>query len=385
MSELRDSFPDALCLTQRSRLRRRLLAWFDRHQRHLPWRQRKSRYRVWISEIMLQQTQVATVLEYYPRFLRQFPNVRRLAEAEIDEVLRLWEGLGYYRRARQLHAAAQQIVQRHGGRFPSDYESVLALPGIGRYTAGAILSIAEDQRLPILEGNTQRLYARLLGLRTDPRGAAEQRQLWTLAETLLPVKRVGDFNQALMELGATVCKPRTPDCVNCPLQSLCPTRLQGLQGEIPFRGPGTQYESVREAVVLVERRKKFLVRRCGLGERWAGMWDFLRFSADPGTSKRTPSADGNSVDRIERLERLERRVFESTGLSVQLTSLDHVIRHAVTRYRIELHCYRARQVAGRLARRRGVEMEWAAAERIAELPLSATARRIARKFIETVG
>ena len=171
---------------QRTAFRRRLLKWFDANQRDLPWRKNRTPYRIWVSEIMLQQTQVATVIAYYRRFMKQFPTVKKLAAAEQSEVLKLWEGLGYYRRARQLHAAAQQVVDQHGGKFPTDFDSVLALPGIGRYTAGAILSISLDQRLPILEGNTIRLFARLLAMPDDPRTTANQKVLWKFAESILP-------------------------------------------------------------------------------------------------------------------------------------------------------------------------------------------------------
>ena len=193
------------------------MKWFDQHQRNLPWRKNKSLYRIWISEIMLQQTQVATVIDYFNRFVKRFPNIKRLAAASEADVLRLWEGLGYYRRARQLHAAAKTIVECHGGQFPTDITDVLALPGIGRYTAAAILSIAQDQRLPILEGNTIRLFARLLAMNSDPRTTENQKRLWEFSESLLPRKQVGDFNQSLMELGSEICTPRNPNCKICPL------------------------------------------------------------------------------------------------------------------------------------------------------------------------
>ena len=169
-------------------LRKRLLAWFDEHQRELPWRKNKTPYRIWVSEIMLQQTQVATVIDYYLRFMKQFPTVKKLAAAEEADVLKLWEGLGYYRRARQLHAAAKLVVENHKGKFPETFDEVLALPGIGRYTAGAILSISKDQQLPILEGNTIRLFARLMEMKSDPKTTANQKALWEFSESLLPAK-----------------------------------------------------------------------------------------------------------------------------------------------------------------------------------------------------
>src|SRR5687768_8168178 len=189
----------------RTLLTRKLLAWFDRSARDLPWRRTSDLYAIWISEVMLQQTQVATVIAYFERFLHRFPDVGSLAAADEQQVLRLWEGLGYYRRARQLHAAARKIVAEHGGQFPRSYEAVRGLPGIGRYTAGAILSIGLDQRLPILEANTIRVLSRLIALRDDPRTTRSQAPLWQVAEEILPAADCGAFNQALMELGSEIC------------------------------------------------------------------------------------------------------------------------------------------------------------------------------------
>ncbi len=205
----------------RSRLRKRLLSWFAKHARTLPWRSDPHPYRVWVSEIMLQQTQVATVLPYFERFLTSFPTVNDLAQASEDELLKHWEGLGYYRRARSLHVAAKRIVADHGGQFPSHFADAIALPGIGRYTAGAILSISADQKLPVLEGNTQRVFSRWVALRQPPTEPLATKLLWRIAERMLPPKGSGQFNQAAMELGALVCLPRAPKCEQCPVRRLC--------------------------------------------------------------------------------------------------------------------------------------------------------------------
>ena len=209
-------------------LRRRLVAWYATNARELPWRRSSDPYRIWVSEIMLQQTQVATVKPYFDRFLDAFPTVEALAAADEHQVLRLWEGLGYYRRARQLHRAAQQIVAEHGGQFPRDRETVRQLPGIGRYTAGAILSMAFDAREPILEANTVRLWSRLLAYRGDATSAAGSRLLWGAAEAILPRTGSGTLNQSLMELGSTVCLPKAPRCDACPVAMLCQARAAGL-------------------------------------------------------------------------------------------------------------------------------------------------------------
>ena len=208
--------------------------------------------------------------------------MRSLANADEDEVLRLWEGLGYYRRARQMHAAARIIANELNGVMPTDSAALQALPGIGRYTAGAILSIAQDAPEPILEANTIRLFARLLCLQEPTTTTASQQALWSAAESLLPRKDVGEFNQALMELGSLVCTPRDPACGECPVAKFCPTFASGLQDDVPVKKEKTVYEDVNEAAVVVRKGTRVLLRRCGAGERWAGLWDFPRF---PTTSK----------------------------------------------------------------------------------------------------
>jgi A/G-specific adenine glycosylase len=195
----------------RQRFRRRLLAWFDRHKRDLPWRQDRDPYRVWLSEIMLQQTRVAAVTDHYQKFLRRFPTIEKLASGRESTILAAWSGLGYYRRARMLHAAAKKIVQEHGGKFPTSVEDLRALPGIGRYTAAAIASIAFEQPVAVVDGNVERVVQRVQGKNLAGEG------LWRTAEELLDRRRPGDFNQAVMELGATVCLPREPPCLLCPV------------------------------------------------------------------------------------------------------------------------------------------------------------------------
>ncbi|MEX2115046.1 MAG: A/G-specific adenine glycosylase, partial [Pirellulales bacterium] len=252
-----------------SGLRRRLLAWYRRHRRDLPWRRTSDPYAIWVSEIMLQQTQVATVVPYFHRFLAAFPSIGALAESEESEVLRLWEGLGYYRRARQMHRAARLLVAEHQAAFPRDLAIVRGLPGIGRYTAGAIVSIAFDLPAPILEANTVRLLSRLIGYRGDTSSVAGQKVLWKTAESLLPKRGSGELNQALMELGSLICAPRAPDCHRCPLNSLCTAQRRGEQERIPRLRAKPRIESVREAAIVLWRGDRVLLRRRATGERWA--------------------------------------------------------------------------------------------------------------------
>ncbi len=349
--------------------RRRLLAWYAKHARDLPWRKWSNPYRVWVSEVMLQQTQVETVKAYFQRFMKAFPTVKKLATADEQEVLRLWEGLGYYRRARGLHAAAQQIVAEHGGRFPRDVATLQTLPGIGRYTAGAIVSIAFDERAPILEANTIRLFARLIGYREAPTKSAGQKILWQTAEDVLPRKEIANFNQALMELGSLVCKPANPLCDECPVASFCVANETGAQASIPLSTKKVKFTDVNEAAVVVRKNEKVLLRQCAEDERWAGLWDFPRFALD---------SEGPLFVRDE----LIAKVQSQTGVTVKPGSLLKTIKHGVTRYRITLDCYEANYTSGKLRRTVGKTLRWCAIKELRDLPLSSTGRKLA-KFIDS--
>jgi A/G-specific adenine glycosylase len=338
----------------------RLLAWFEGHARDLPWRQTSDLYAIWISEIMLQQTQVATVIPYYERFLAAFPDVKALAAAPEQQVLRLWEGLGYYRRARQLHAAAQTIVADHRGRFPQSVDEVRSLPGIGRYTAGAILSIGLDQRLPILEANTIRVLSRLSAFRGETTSTAGQKFLWSAAERLLPGRRCGTFNQALMELGSEICTPKFPACDRCPLARLCPTRELGLQETIPAAKKAKRYEEVTEAAVVIRRGGRVLLRQCQRGERWAGLWDFPRFSV--------PGALNGQLARHVR-----EQTCALTGITISRATELATLKHGVTRYRITLEVFTAAAASSRIK-----QGAWVALADLGNYPLSTTGRKIAR-------
>ena len=235
-------------------VRQQLIAWYEEAQRDFPWRHENDPYRILVSEMMLVQTTVAAVIPYFERFLRRFPDVQTLASAQEADVLRAWEGLGYYRRARQLQAAARTIVDRHGGEMPRELAAVRALPGVGRYVAGAILSFAFDLPAPIVEANSQRVLARLLAWRGDLKTSASQTRLWAAAERLVPPRGAGKFNQALMDLGALICTPRSPACLLCPLASLCAARRRGIQDSVPVVTPRPRPLAVTEACALVVPR-----------------------------------------------------------------------------------------------------------------------------------
>jgi A/G-specific adenine glycosylase len=350
-----------------------LRRWFDRARRDLPWRRTRDPYAVWLSEIMLQQTQVATVVDYFHRFTAAFPTVADLASAPESEVLRLWEGLGYYRRARQLHRAAAAIVECHGGVFPDEPADVRNLPGIGRYTAGAILSIAFDRPEPILEANTIRVLSRLSAYRGDPHGKAGQDHLWAWAAALVPSDEPGLFNQALMELGALVCTPRSPACGKCPVAALCPTRRLGLQGEIPRPKAKPNFEDVREGALFIVHRdgRRLLVVQRDDGGRWAGLWDFPRYTLGGESSGSVPQA-------------LAQHVKKSLGLDVAVGEAVHRLKYGVTRFRITLDTYDARCLGGRLKPSGFAGARWIRPDELTELPLNVSARKLA-KFVASRG
>jgi A/G-specific adenine glycosylase len=313
---------------------------------------------------MLQQTTVAAVVPYFERFLARFPTVKDLAAADEEDVLRLWEGLGYYSRARNLLKAARVVVEQHGGRFPEDVAVLQSLPGIGRYTAGAIVSFAFDRRAPIVEANTLRLYCRLLGYDGDPRSAEGQQTLWSFAEAVLPKKQPGRINQALMELGATVCSPKEPDCERCPVCVYCAAFRDQTQREIPRAAKRPEITDVTEATIAVKKGRTYLLRRRPHGERWAGLWDFARFP----------------LDATALHEQIVVAVRQQTGLTIELGTQIAEFKHGVTRYRITLKCFTADFVSGKL--HSGVEWQWVAPVEFADYPLSVTGRKFAKLLAE---
>ncbi|MBN2474794.1 MAG: A/G-specific adenine glycosylase [Pirellulales bacterium] len=355
----------------RQRFRRRLRHWYTVHARDLPWRRAGHPYAVWVSEIMLQQTQAATVTAYFERFTRELPTIEALAQADEQDVLRLWEGLGYYRRARQLHRAAQVVMQQHAGELPRDPEQLRRLPGIGRYTAGAVLSIAFDMRVPILEANTLRLFSRLLALADDPAVASSQQLLWAMAEAVLPQRDVGAFNQALMELGSEVCLVRNPRCDDCPVAPLCRANARGLQAEIPPPKPQRPAEAVREAAVLICRRGRVLLMRCPEGQRWAGLWDFPRF---PVRCTRPAALKRELAEKARKL----------TAMTIEPGRHLTTIKHGVTRFRITLEGYAAQYVAQLDGQADVAETKWLLPVELDDYPLSTTGRKLSRLVAEAL-
>jgi len=262
-----------------------LLAWFDVHGRHnLPWQVNPTPYRVWVSEVMLQQTQVATVIPYFERFMERFPTVQALAAAPEDEVMHLWTGLGYYARARNLRFCAEALVGRHGGEFPSDLKAVMALPGIGRSTAGAILALSKGERHPILDGNVKRVLTRVFGIAGDPAASSVTAKLWEIAERCTPTARLAAYTQAIMDLGATLCVRSRPACTVCPMTGFCVAAREGRQTELPFRKVRATRRAREATLLLVETmaegaRAILLERRPAPGI-WGGLWSPPQFESE---------------------------------------------------------------------------------------------------------
>lgn len=331
-------------------MNRRLLAWYGRVGRDLPWRRTRDPYCIWLSEIMLQQTGVVAVIPYYERFLAAFPSVAALAAAPLDQVFELWAGLGYYRRARFLHEAACRVMSEHGGRFPEQLETIMTLPGIGRSTAGAIVSIAFDRKGPILDGNVRRVLCRLLAVSGDPRSREVEKRLWQLAEMLTPEERAHDYAQAIMDLGATVCTPRKPDCASCPLSALCQAFWQGLQEQLPQRSVRKAVPLVRQVALLVHHRGRYLVRKRPLDGMLGGLWEFPT----------TTVAEG------EEPEAAARTLLVDEGLSDVMETLG-TVRHAYSHFRVELFLYGCRGTgASRVAEE---DTRWLSLPELAEWPL----------------
>ena len=351
-------------------LRTKLLNWFDKHQRDLPWRRAadgtaggpRDPYRVWVSEVMLQQTTVTAVVPYFERFVAALPDVLALAAADEQQVLKLWEGLGYYRRARHLHAAAKALAESHADQLPDDPAVWDALPGVGRYILGAVLSQAFDRKLPIVEANSLRVLARLFGYPGDPRTGEGKAWVWTAAETVLPNARCGDFNQALMELGALVCTPTAPDCATCPLQGNCEAKRLNLQDQIPPKKKPPAITEVSEVGVVIRSGDTLLLcQRPANAGRWQNMWEVPH----------APRADAEDVS-----EAAVRVAKELTGLDVEPGADVMTIKHGVTRYAITLACVEATRVGGAFVPGSYADAKWVTPADLAAYPVSSPQRKL---------
>ena len=333
-------------------LRQALLSWYAEFGRELPWRQTRDSYAIWVSEIMLQQTQVKTVMPYYERWLALFPTVQTLAIAQQQQVLKAWEGLGYYARARNLHRAAQEIMLKHEGAFPHDLATVVQLAGIGRTTAGGILSAAFDQPIAILDGNVKRVLARLVALPLPPKRAIAT--LWQLSEALLDKQQPRNFNQAIMDLGATVCTPHHPDCPSCPWKTFCQAYNQGIQAELPMsetRAP-IPHKVIGVAVIWNEQGQILIDRRRQEG-LLGGLWEFPGGKVEPG-------------ETIEAC--IQREIREELGIEIAVGDRLVIVDHAYSHFRVTLNVHHCRHVSGEPQAIECDEVRWVTLAEIDQYP-----------------
>jgi A/G-specific adenine glycosylase len=351
-----------------------LLPWYRSARRRLPWRESPTPYSVWVSEVMLQQTRVEAVVPHYLRFLERFPAIADLAAADLDEVLALWSGLGYYRRARALHAGARAILEEHGGAFPRDIEGALALPGVGRYTAGAVLSIAYNLPVPVVDGNVERVLTRVLRMPGDPRAARNARRLREAAASAIPEGSASEFNQALMELGATVCRPASPECPVCPLGEICEGRRHGDAERYPESRRKERPVPVTLRAALVELGGRWLVERETERSYLRGLWVFPFVEAGGG---------GRREGTIHAADALRERLAARPGITLDGGSrLEGAVRHSITyrRITVEAFAFEVRKpAAARRAVARSADFRWARLEELGRsIPAPSLAVKIAR-------
>jgi len=349
---------------------RRLLDWYQSQSRQLPWRGLIDPYAIWVSEIMLQQTRVETVIPYFERWLERFPTLETLANASEQEVLAVWEGLGYYSRARSLLKAARWLISEDGGKLPEDRQALEKLPGIGQYTAGAIASIAFGMDEAALDGNIRRVLARLFDLRLPARSPEGERILWDLARQNLPPGSAGDYNQALMDLGASLCSRRAPRCTACPLSDLCQARSLGVQEERPVMEthPTVPHYTVTAAVIRCD--EKYLIARRPSKGLLGGMWEFPGGKVEPGET----FPDG-----------LRREIREELGVDIEVGEPFGVYQHAYTHFRVTLHAFLSNLDGEEPHPLEASELRWVLPSELADFPMGKIDRQISNKIVEGPG
>ncbi len=345
-------------IPQKNKIQKKLLQWYKKNKRDLPWRRTRDPYAIWVSEIMLQQTQVATVVPYYQRFLKSFPTVRQLAKADLSKVLKVWEGLGYYSRARNLHRASQIVSNHYHGEIPDQLRDLRTLPGIGRYTAGAILSIAFNREAPVLDGNVKRVLSRLFAIADPPGRGKTEARLWHLSESLIPTGYASSFNQGLMDLGSTICTPKEPHCSQCPLWCLCKGKASGEPERFPTKAIRKQIPQV-EAVsaVTLKNGKVLLCQRPPKG-LLGGLWEFPNWKSE-----------GRKNELC-----LRNRIRDEWGVDVNVKEPIGTFHQTFSHFKLTLHVFHCHPLNGK---GRG---KWIPIENLSLFPMSRIHRRIAEKL-----
>lgn len=309
-----------------------LLDWYSNDQRQMPWRTSPSPYRVWVSEIMLQQTQVVTVIPYFNRFIREFPTVFDLANADLQSILKLWEGLGYYSRARNIHKAAKQVCSQYNGILPDTYDELQTLPGIGPYVAAAIVSIAFDKPVPVVDGNVLRVFCRFWGITDDIRQPSVRKHLFTqLTPIIKQVSSPSDFNQSIMEIGALICSPKSPKCGFCPISKTCYAQINQLQSQLPYKSKTKPVPHYTVSVGLIFKKNKILIGKRKESQMLGGLWEL-------------PGGKQTENETVE--QAVIREIYEETGITASISSKIGVIKHAYTHFKITLHAFMCIYIAG---------------------------------------
>ncbi len=348
---------------------RSLLKWYRQYGRALPWRETSDPYRIWLSEIMLQQTQVTTVLSYYHRFLSTFPAIQDLAAAPLDKVMKRWAGLGYYARARHLHRAAKVIVEKFDGRMPKSFEEIISLPGIGRSTAGAILTIAFGQRWPILDGNVRRVLCRYFLIDKDPKRKEVEAWLWDHSERLLPKRGSDIYLQGIMDLGATICTPKRPQCTICPVNKGCVAYGEGVQEVLPVKGAQKEVPHFNHvAGVVLDDERGVVIRRRPLKGLLGGLWEFPGGRVD------------SAIEKEQHENSLKTLLGTEMEFQIEVTHQWMQIRHAFTHFRMTLHVFICRKKKEKIDR--STKYQWIPIEKLGDYAFSSAHQKIVTKLSE---
>lgn len=352
------------------KIRNNLIKWYHKHQRELPWRESNDPYAIWISEAMLQQTQVSTVIPYFKKFLRQFPDIHALAQANLESVLKIWEGMGYYARARNLHRAAALIVKRYQGKIPSSVEELKTLPGVGDYIASAVSSIAFQNPCPVVDGNVKRVLSRIFLIDTPVNDSSSHKVFYPVALRFVDIhsqNHQGIFNQAIMELGALICRPRKPDCTKCPVLSFCQAYKQGLIHQFPRRHKKQKTPEYLVSAAILRKNGKILITRRKLEGHLGGLWEF------PG---------GKVLENETPQQACIREIKEEVNLDISVDKLLTRIKHAYTHFKIKMDIFNCTYISGELKLNGPMDYRWVKAHELALFPFPGADRKFMHLIIE---